>query len=52
MAQYHPSHQAFEVPLLNRPPTGEELKEAYNLAQEYGLKRLDGLSYRRIAKVP
>jgi putative pyruvate formate lyase activating enzyme len=51
MAQYHPCHRACEFPLLNRPLTSEELKEAVSLARQYGLKRLDRFSYPRIAKV-
>ena len=51
MAQYRPSHRAFEFPLLNRPLTGDEWKEAVDLARQYGLKRLDKVSYPRIARV-
>jgi putative pyruvate formate lyase activating enzyme len=51
MAQYHPCHRASEFPLLRRPLTSEELKEALNLARQYGLKRLDRFSYPRIARV-
>jgi len=41
MAQYHPCHRAFNYGELSRPVTGEEFSEAIELAQHYGLKRLD-----------
>ena len=41
MAQYHPCHKAFDVPLLARPLLKEELSEAINLAHQQGLYRLD-----------
>jgi len=41
MAQYHPCHRAFDYGELSRPVTGEEFSEAIELAQHYGLKRLD-----------
>lgn len=48
MAQYRPCHKASQFPLINRPITGEEFQEAVDLAQQHGLKRLDGLySFRR-----
>ena len=43
MAQYRPSHQAHQFPLLTRSITGEEFSEALKLAQEEGLHRLDRL---------
>ena len=43
MAQYRPSHQAHQFPLLTRSITGEEFSEAIKLAQEQGLHRLDRL---------
>jgi len=41
MAQYHPCHRAFNYGELSRPVIGEEFSEAIELAQHYGLKRLD-----------
>jgi len=41
MAQYHPCHQAFDIPALARPILTEEFSEAINLAHQHGLHRLD-----------
>ena len=43
MAQYRPCYKASQFPLINRPPSREELLEAINLARDFGLKRLDRL---------
>ncbi|MEE9366863.1 MAG: hypothetical protein V3W44_09270, partial [Dehalococcoidales bacterium] len=41
MAQYHPCYHAFEYPQISRPITNEEYSAAIELAQRYGLYRLD-----------
>jgi putative pyruvate formate lyase activating enzyme len=41
MAQYHPCYHAFEHPQISRPITNEEYSAAIELAQRYGLYRLD-----------
>ena len=41
MAQYHPCHQAFDMPQLNRPLSREEFRHAIELARQQGLDRLD-----------
>jgi len=41
MAQYHPCHKAFDIPLLARPVNKQEFSEAIDLAQQQGLRRLD-----------
>ena len=41
MAQYHPCHKAFDVPLLSRPVNQPEFSEAIELAYQHGLDRLD-----------
>ncbi len=41
MAQYRPCYKAFDIPLLARPVSREELYEAINLAHQQGLDRLD-----------
>ena len=41
MAQYHPCYHAFEHPRISRPITNEEYSAAIELAQRYGLYRLD-----------
>ena len=41
MAQYHPCHKAFDLPRLSRRITDKEFSEAIELAQRYGLNRLD-----------
>jgi putative pyruvate formate lyase activating enzyme len=44
MDQYHPCYKAFDTPPLNRRITDREYKEALRLAQEAGLKRIDGIT--------
>jgi putative pyruvate formate lyase activating enzyme len=44
MDQYHPCYKAFDNPPLNRRITNKEYKEALRLAQEAGLKRIDGIT--------
>jgi putative pyruvate formate lyase activating enzyme len=44
MDQYHPCYKAFDNPPLNRSITNKEYKEALRLAQEAGLKRIDGIT--------
>ena len=44
MDQYHPYYKAFDNPPLNRRITHKEYKEALRLAQEAGLKRIDGIT--------
>ena len=41
MAQYHPCHKAFDIPLLSRPVNKQEFYEAIDLAHQQGLHRLD-----------
>ena len=41
MAQYHPCHKAFDIPLLARPVNKQEFSEAIDLAHQQGLHRLD-----------
>ncbi len=41
MAQYHPAYRAHEHPPLDRPITGDEYRQALELADKYGLHRLD-----------
>jgi len=41
MAQYHPCHKAFDMPLLARTVNSREFSEAIDLARQKGLKRLD-----------
>lgn len=44
MDQYHPCYKAFDSPPLNRRIANKEYKEALRLAQEVGLKRIDGIT--------
>lgn len=46
MDQYRPSGQAYAYPEINRHITAEEYRQALNLAERYGLKRLDQKSPR------
>lgn len=39
MAQYRPEYKAHEHPLLSRPPTAEEYREALEIAKKEGLHR-------------
>ena len=41
MAQYHPCHKAFDMPLLARPVNKQEFSEAIDLAHQQGIERLD-----------
>jgi len=41
MAQYHPCHNAFQIPSLGRRISSTEFHEALSLAQGAGLSRLD-----------
>ncbi len=41
MAQYHPCHQAFDMPQLARPLRSDEFQDAIDLAHRQGLNRLD-----------
>ena len=41
MAQYHPCHQAFDMPKLARPLHNKEFQDAIDLAHQQGLNRLD-----------
>ncbi len=42
MTQYRPCHRAHEYPALARRPTRAEFEEAFRLARDAGLHRLDG----------
>jgi putative pyruvate formate lyase activating enzyme len=44
MDQYHPCYKAFENPPLSRRITNKEYIEALRLAQEAGLRRIDGIT--------
>jgi putative pyruvate formate lyase activating enzyme len=44
MDQYRPCYRAREFPELNRRPSSAEVAEAVRLAQEAGLRRLDGMA--------
>jgi putative pyruvate formate lyase activating enzyme len=44
MDQYHPCHKAFDHPPLDRRVTTHEYAEAIELAEEAGLKRIDGVT--------
>ncbi len=44
MDQYHPCYKAFDNPPLNRRITNKEYTEALRLAQQAGLKRIDGIT--------
>ncbi|UCH63000.1 MAG: radical SAM protein [Fidelibacterota bacterium] len=41
MDQYHPAYRATEYPILDRPTTRDEYRDAVRLAQAVGLNRLD-----------
>jgi putative pyruvate formate lyase activating enzyme len=41
MAQYRPQYRANTVPEISRPVSAGEFREAINLAQRYGIHRLD-----------
>lgn len=44
MDQYHPCYKAFDHPPLNRRITSKEYEQALRMAQEAGLKRIDGIT--------
>jgi len=44
MDQYHPCYKAFDHPPLNRRITSREYEQALKMAQEVGLKRIDGVT--------
>ena len=48
MDQYHPCYRADDYPLLARPITGAEYDQALQLAEHYGLQRLDRRQARLI----
>ena len=43
MNQYHPCFRAFETPPLNRRITDREYRDAIRMAQDAGLKRIEGI---------
>ncbi len=43
MDQYHPCFRAFESPPLNRRITDREYRDAIRMAQDAGLKRIEGI---------
>ncbi|TET17244.1 MAG: radical SAM protein [Dehalococcoidia bacterium] len=45
MAQYHPCHNAFDIPQLARPVNKQEFHEAIDLAHQQGLDRLDKYNF-------
>jgi len=45
MAQYHPCHKAFDIPLLARPVSRQEFSEAIDLARRQRLNRLDKYNF-------
>ena len=44
MDQYHPCHKAFGHPPLDRRLTNQEYAEAVQMAEDAGLKRIDGVT--------
>ena len=44
MDQYHPCFKAFDHPPLNKRITSKEYEQALTMAQEAGLKRIDGIT--------
>jgi len=51
MAQYHPCHEAFQIPSLGRRISSVEFHEAVSLAQEAGLRRLDKIDPVKILRI-
>jgi putative pyruvate formate lyase activating enzyme len=47
MGQYRPSHRAHLEPELRRPPSAQEMQEAFEIAARVGLHRLDERPRRR-----
>lgn len=44
MDQYHPCYKAFDYPPLNRRLTHQEYADAIQMAEDAGLKRIDGIT--------
>jgi len=44
MDQYHPCYKAFDYPSLNRRITHQEYADAIQMAEDAGLKRIDGIT--------
>jgi len=44
MDQYHPCYKAFDYPSLNRRITHQEYADAVQMAEDAGLKRIDGIT--------
>lgn len=44
MDQYHPCYKAFDHPPLDRRLTNQEYAEAVQMAEDAGLKRIDGVT--------
>jgi putative pyruvate formate lyase activating enzyme len=44
MDQYHPCYKAFDHPSLNRRITHQEYADAMQMAEDAGLKRIDGIT--------
>ena len=44
MDQYHPCYKAFDYPSLNRRLTHQEYADAIQMAEDAGLKRIDGIT--------
>jgi putative pyruvate formate lyase activating enzyme len=44
MDQYHPCYKAFDYPSLNRRITPQEYADAIQMAEDAGLKRIDGIT--------
>ncbi|MFZ3137876.1 MAG: radical SAM protein [Thermodesulfovibrionales bacterium] len=44
MDQYHPCYKAFDNPPLNRRSTHQEYADAVQMAEDAGLKRIDGIT--------
>jgi putative pyruvate formate lyase activating enzyme len=51
MAQYHPCHQAFQIPSLGRRISSAEFRKALSLAREAGLSRLDNVHPMEILRI-
>ena len=50
MAQYRPCHEAYNVPGLARPLSGDEFAEALKIARDSDLHRLDRVESRSFAR--
>jgi putative pyruvate formate lyase activating enzyme len=51
MAQYHPCHEAFQIPSLAQRISSTEFREALSLAQEAGLSRLDKIHPMEVLRI-